>query len=542
MRRRTESDRLLCAALTWLVILAMCWPASAQKNVVSSVDYEYELTLYRPQIALLGDGTHAIAWESLAKLPSTEEWQIGVLTFAADGSALDEAIYLRDPESCVDAEVEGYRGVQNADIQFSREGELLIAMEPEIDIYNERLHKRPRAILSKLNRAGQVSFLDEDSPCRQVSSNDTDSFENERPRFDVLPQTGEVVLVGTSHRDITKKKRNPFKKISFGASARPFSPGRNSGAGNEHVEMWHDVAVGNLFTGYSWQRCYVVDATEVAGDCDVVVKFVPHSSDINVLHTTKAIRVNAGDSPGVLNFRPSIAMNDTGESVVVWIDYRYSEGGDVLAQRFDSTGWPLGENTRLSDGSGVIDIADGVGPEVAMKNDGSYMVVWSQDNGKGRQAYGRIVSGADHQATPFLLDPDPHLESSGADVASNGEQFAYTWISEDEFGPVVYYWVLGSESMASRNLERPGTQLSFTGYPNPFSEETTLEYVLRKEGHVTLVIYDLLGREVKKLIDKWQGPGSYLVNVPAEELAIGYYVTKLQQGDVQFSKVLIRTP
>ena len=307
--------------------------------------------------------------------------------------------------------------------------------------------------------------------------------------------------------------------------------------------MWQDIAVGNLFSGYSWQRCYFELGSESeVSDCDVVVQFIPHSTENNVLHTTKPIRVNAGDSPGVLNYRPSIAMNDKGESIVVWVDYRYSDGGDVLAQRFDSTGWPLGENIRISDGRGFIDVPDGVGPEVAIQNDGSYMVVWTQDTGDGRRAYGRVVSSTDQPDPPNQLDSAPHLESLGADVVSNGEHFAYTWITIDDYGPSVFYWVSESELLTTRNFERPGVDFSFTGYPNPFSEETTLEYVLNQEGHVTLVIYDLLGREVKKLIDKWQAPGAYLVNLPAEELAIGYYVTKLQQGELQFSKVLIRTP
>ena len=521
-------------------MLAMCLPASAQKNLVASIDYDYELTLYRPQITLSRDGTHAVAWESLAKLPGTEEWQIGVVAFSPNGSALDEAIYLRDPESCVREEVEGYRGVQNADIQFSNEGDLLVAMEPEIDVYNGFLHKQPRAILSTFNQAGQVRFQNSKNPCERSSSNSSDNFESERPRFDFLPQTGEVILVSTSESPFRKKQDNPFKTISVGDFPSPALASKHSG--EEYVERWQDVAVSNLFSGYSWQRCFGFDSEGSASDCDVVVQFVPHSPEHDVLHTTKPIRVNAGDSQGVLNYRPSIAMNHKGESVVVWVDYRFSDSGDILAQRFDSTGWPLGENARISDGNGLIDVSEGIGPEVAMKNDGSYMVVWTQDNGEGRRAYGRMVSAQDHKKPPFLLDTDPHMESLGADVASNGEQFAYTWVSIDDYGPSVFYWVSDSELLTMRNVERPRTDFSFTGYPNPFSEETTLEYVLNQEGHVTLVIYDLLGREVKKLIDKWQAPGAYLVNLPGEELAVGYYVTKLQQGDLQFSKVLIRTP
>ena len=543
MRRRTESDRLLCAVFTWLMILAMCWPANAQKNLVTSIDYEFELALYRPQIALASDGSHAVAWESYAKLLDTEEWQIGTMTFASTGVPLDEAIYLRDPSSCVPEDIEGYRGVQNADIHFDRDGMLFIAMEPEIGVHNGRLHKRPRTILSKIDPTSHVTFQDSASPCGGVSSESEEGFESERPRFGFTPQSGDLVVVSSSLGVPDGTQKGPFKKISYSDSYSGLGGGGSSFSGASYIEKWHDVAVGNTFAAYTWQRCYVVDHTGGADDCDIVVQFVPHSSEAATIHTTKPIRVNAGDQSGVLNHKPSIAINAEGESVVVWIDYRYSESGDIMAQRFDSTGWPVGDNTRISNGTADIDDAEGLGPEVALKNDGSYMVVWTQDNGEGRKAVGQVVSGSDRREDgPFRLDADAHLESLGADVTSNGTQFAYTWVTIDEYGPAIYYWVSDSESLTTRNFERPGTDFSFTGYPNPFSDETTLEYVLNKEGHVTLVIYDLLGREVKKLIDKWQAPGSYLVNVPAGELAIGYYVTKLQQGDSQFSKVLIRTP
>ena len=231
MRRRTESDRLLCAVFTWLAVLAMCWPASAQKNMVTSIDYDYELTLYRPQIALSKDGTHAVAWESLAKLPNTEEWQIGVLTFDPSGAALDEAIYLRDPESCVSEDVEGYRGVQNADIQFSKEGELLVAMEPELDVYNGLLHKQPRIILSKFNHMGEVHFQDSKNPCEHSASISSNEYESERPRFDLLQQTGEILLVSTSESGPGRSKENPFKKIGLGDSSPRSLVSKSSGSG-----------------------------------------------------------------------------------------------------------------------------------------------------------------------------------------------------------------------------------------------------------------------------------------------------------------------
>lgn len=46
-------------------------------------------------------------------------------------------------------------------------------------------------------------------------------------------------------------------------------------------------------------------------------------------------------------------------------------------------------------------------------------------------------------------------------------------------------------------------------YPNPFNPSTTIEFSLREETHVSLKIYNILGRRVKTLYDKVEGAGNY---------------------------------
>lgn len=36
-------------------------------------------------------------------------------------------------------------------------------------------------------------------------------------------------------------------------------------------------------------------------------------------------------------------------------------------------------------------------------------------------------------------------------------------------------------------------------YPNPFSEETTIDFTLNKSGHVDITIFNVLGKEIKKI-------------------------------------------
>jgi len=65
-------------------------------------------------------------------------------------------------------------------------------------------------------------------------------------------------------------------------------------------------------------------------------------------------------------------------------------------------------------------------------------------------------------------------------------------------------------------------------YPNPFNPLTTIGYDIQKNGHVTLKIYDELGREVRTLVNGFQNSGSYEVQWDAAGYASGIYYYKLE--------------
>ena len=68
-------------------------------------------------------------------------------------------------------------------------------------------------------------------------------------------------------------------------------------------------------------------------------------------------------------------------------------------------------------------------------------------------------------------------------------------------------------------------------YPNPFSGETTIRYGTSQPQHVTLAVYDVLGRRVRMLIDRFQPAGTYQVQFDARGLADGVYFCRLKSGE-----------
>ena len=54
-------------------------------------------------------------------------------------------------------------------------------------------------------------------------------------------------------------------------------------------------------------------------------------------------------------------------------------------------------------------------------------------------------------------------------------------------------------------------------YPNPFNPATEIAYALPQQVHVTLTVYDVSGREVRRLVDTAQAPGRYRVRWDGED-------------------------
>jgi len=76
-------------------------------------------------------------------------------------------------------------------------------------------------------------------------------------------------------------------------------------------------------------------------------------------------------------------------------------------------------------------------------------------------------------------------------------------------------------------------------YPNPFNPVTTITYQLPKSGSVTLKIFDILGNEVKTLVNENKEMGRYTVQFDASSLASGMYVYQLRANDYTSTKKMM---
>jgi hypothetical protein len=75
-------------------------------------------------------------------------------------------------------------------------------------------------------------------------------------------------------------------------------------------------------------------------------------------------------------------------------------------------------------------------------------------------------------------------------------------------------------------------------YPNPFNAETTISFQLAKQSPVRLVVYNLLGMEVREILDGVRPAGSYKVNWNGQDgqgraIPTGTYFCRFESGGIR---------
>jgi hypothetical protein len=85
----------------------------------------------------------------------------------------------------------------------------------------------------------------------------------------------------------------------------------------------------------------------------------------------------------------------------------------------------------------------------------------------------------------------------------------------------------------------PMTTELLQNYPNPFNPATTINFNLAKDAKVSLVVYDVMGREVANLVNGEMSKGSHKVNFDASRLVSGVYYYNLKAGDLNQTKKMM---
>lgn len=76
-------------------------------------------------------------------------------------------------------------------------------------------------------------------------------------------------------------------------------------------------------------------------------------------------------------------------------------------------------------------------------------------------------------------------------------------------------------------------------YPNPFNPSTRIVFSLPRAERTKLALYDLLGREVRTLVDQEMAAGQHTAEFDAGQLPGGVYICRMQSGDFIAARKMI---
>lgn len=95
--------------------------------------------------------------------------------------------------------------------------------------------------------------------------------------------------------------------------------------------------------------------------------------------------------------------------------------------------------------------------------------------------------------------------------------------------------------VSPKGTETPGSFLLNQNYPNPFNPKTVISYQLSVNSFVTLMVYDVLGRNVATLVEKDMLTGKHEVEFDAEQykLGSGIYFYELRTKNGSTSKKML---
>ena len=91
---------------------------------------------------------------------------------------------------------------------------------------------------------------------------------------------------------------------------------------------------------------------------------------------------------------------------------------------------------------------------------------------------------------------------------------------------IIFHFTTGVTNISGNN-EIPKEFMLYNNYPNPFNPVTHIKFDLPKQTNTKLILYDILGREVARLVDKNLPAGAYTVIYNASALSSGTYFYKI---------------
>ncbi len=242
------------------------------------------------------------------------------------------------------------------------------------------------------------------------------------------------------------------------------------------------------------------------------------------------------DAGNEFQMYPSISMDAAGNFVIVWQDYRNSDG-DIYYQRYTSAGAALGANIKVNDDAGSMHQKL---PSISMDGVGNFVIVW-QDYRYGQynpdiigQRY--YSNGNPNGGNYRIVADGPNNGEISPVVCADNSSIIFSWQDDrrpekwDVYAKIVSWdWNGVTTEVDQGNINPKDFSLS-QNYPNPFNSVTNIRFYLSKFDQVNLSIFNTFGQNVATLVNEKLSAGTYNYSFYDQNLPSGTYLYKLTTG------------
>jgi len=160
-----------------------------------------------------------------------------------------------------------------------------------------------------------------------------------------------------------------------------------------------------------------------------------------------------------------------------------------------------------------------------------------EQNNSGFEVYRKLATATNYSKIGFIKGNGTITTTSSysfADRNLSSGKYSYQIKQIDNNGNYEYF-----------NLENevivgiPEKYELSQNYPNPFNPSTKINFSIPKDSKVSLQIYDMLGKEVKTLVNEYKAAGYYTVDFNAGNLTSGIYFYVIRTDNFTQSKKMI---
>lgn len=261
---------------------------------------------------------------------------------------------------------------------------------------------------------------------------------------------------------------------------------------------------------------------------------------------TSSFRINDKKGTGENIFYYSAKISSKNEIVITWCD-KIEQSWNIFLKKIDSDGSIIIPSKLITDNQD--NVCDYPTVDLSIDEESNVAVAWEVYN---KNQFSRIViRGFDKNLNKVgevnnMLSDSTHAHYYLYTIQFYNNNLYFLWSNTENSKPANRMWIIPINLITSvQNYPSTNYQsndkayISINGiYPNPFNNSTTINFTLFESMSLQIKVYDLLGREVITLIDRYLQNDNYKINL-SSQLSTGVYLVSFISPKFLVTKKII---